>query len=405
MQRAWAWKTLRWVVAGMLLLVLLTVAAVIVRWMMVAGPKAGLIALKRLVQHGTTTIDDFKLYPARRLHASNTPYHFDQDANGVPPPQEIMLTDGSLQSLEEVLLASDTIAFLMIKEDAIVFERYYQGHTPTSLSQIFSVSKSIFSVLVGMAIDDGFIRSVDQPVIEWVPELAGRGFDSVTLKHLLTMTSGMAYMENDNPFGLHVPLNYTSDLEKMILEFRAHEAYRGKFEYKSGDTALLTLVLQRALAPKAITEYAQERLWTPLGMESKGIWTVDQDEGLEKSWCCLAATARDLAKIGRLYREGGRWEGRQLLSPQWIEASTRQGAIDMSAWPADFAAIGLWNYGYYWWLASPDEGDYLALGKDGQYLYVNPLRQVIIVRLGRSSGGLRTGQWLSIFTTLAREIK
>lgn len=399
-----SWKWVAWSVLALGGIVVLASAAVFARWFMVAGARGGFDAAVRLVTHGTTTIDDFRHYPARSLTPSPAPFRFAERTGERLVPDEVEVAAVGRRRLDDVLADSKTIAFLVIKDDAIVFERYGGGHAASaSPSQFFSVSKSITSALVGAAIDDGIIRSVDQSVADLVPELAARGFDRVTIRHLLTMASGIAYVENDNPFGLHVPFNYTSDLERMMLRFRVATEPGTQFRYKSGDVGLLALVLSRALAPMSVTAYAQERLWGPLGMEHGGVWSLDREGGLEKAWCCLAGTARDLAKIGRLFLARGEWNGERVLSPSWVEASVHAGAFDAKGWPADFAGAGFRNYGYLWWLLSPDEGDYLAQGKDGQFLYVNPAQNAIVVRLGRSAGGLRTSQWVSLFRFVARE--
>lgn len=396
-------KRVTWLLVASMAIFALACAAVFARWFMVAGPSGGYDATLRFIRHGSTTINDFKHYPARHLRASVSPYRFPGLPGGWRVPEVVELKAGEPRRLEDVLSASATIAFLIISDDTIRFERYDNGHTAASLSQYFSVSKSVTSVLIGAAIDDGFIRSVDQSVVDFVPELSGHGFDDVTIRHLLTMTSGIDYVENDNPFGLHVPFNYTSDIERMILNFRMRVEPGKEWRYKSGDTALLSLILSRALVPRTITAYAQERIWSPLGMEEPGVWSLDRNDGLEKVWCCLAGTARDLAKLGRLYLSRGEWDGQRILSADWIERSVQLGAVDDAVWPADFRAAGFWSYGYSWWLLSKDEGDYLAQGKDGQFLYVNPTRRTIIVRLGHSMGDLRTSQWVSVFRYLSAD--
>jgi CubicO group peptidase (beta-lactamase class C family) len=180
---------------------------------------------------------------------------------------------------------------LVIKDDTILYERYFQGHTQSSISQAFSTSKSILSILIGVAVDEGLIKSVDQPVTDFVPELADNGFGNVTIESLLQMRSGMDYVEDDNLFGEHVRFNLTTSLEAQILKLQMNEEPSEAFIYKSGDNALLALILDRALGAKTITEYTQEKLWTPLGMEYDGIWSIDHEgDGLEKTWCCLAAT-------------------------------------------------------------------------------------------------------------------
>jgi CubicO group peptidase (beta-lactamase class C family) len=385
--------------AKTLLFLLVVVTLIMAAWVGVAGP----VTVYRIMRYGTTTIHDFNHYPGRILNAGDNPFPFVEQAVSTGFLDQANYGQENL-SLDRLLQSNDSIAFLIVQDDTILYEQYYQGHTAVSYSQFFSVSKSVLSALIGMAIDDGHIRSVDQPVTDFVPELAGSGFDKITLRHLLHMTSGTNYLENDNPFGIHVRLNYTPTLERDILGIKAEDPPGTYFRYKSGDTALLSLILDRALGVQTITDYAQERLWSPLGMEQGGVWSLDHaPDGLEKTWCCLAATARDLARFGRLYTHHGNWNGRQLLPANWVMDSTRLNAVPEADWPDAFRQIGLWNYGYQWWLVSPERGDFLALGKDGQFLYVDPKTKVVIVRLGESMGQIGTQGWIDLFTRLAQE--
>ena len=168
-----------------------------------------------------------------------------------------------------------------------------------------------------------------------------------------------------------------------------------EFIYKSGENALLGLILSRAIKPKSITSYTQERLWDPLGMEYDGAWNLDDEGGLEKTWCCLSAAARDFAKLGRLYLQEGVWKGEQVIPADWVAQSTR---IDTSNGSA-------WNYQYQWWLVSENGGDFMAMGHLGQFVYVNPAEEVIIVRLGTSRGGFSRGEWQASLAALASQIK
>jgi CubicO group peptidase (beta-lactamase class C family) len=277
-----------------------------------------------------------------------------------------------------LLAASNTTAFMVVKDAVILCEKYFDGYGRAIPSLLFSMAESFLSLLVGCALEDGYLRSVDQPVPDFGPELASSGFTGVTLKHLLQMRSGVDYSENDNPIGIHAQFYYTNRLEKEILKLRLRETPGGRFVYKSGDALLLTLALRRALGRKTITEYTQERIWTPLGMEYDGSWSIDHaPDGLEKTRCCLTATARDFAKIGVLFLNKGRWDGRRIVSEAWVTESTR---VDMRSGDVS-------QYRYMWWTVATRRSAFMAIGHLGQSLYVDPVARIIVVRLGKDRGG------------------
>lgn len=390
------YKYVGYIFGGLLVLLLLF----LIVWMIVAGP----VTVGRIIRYGDTKIDDFSHYPGRTLQPADSPYRFAESETELPITADGMADFGSGGDLAAFLQANDTIAFLVVRNEAIIYERYYQGHSESLISQSFSVSKSVTSALIGMAIDDGLIQSVNQPVTDYVPELTDEGFDMVTLEHLLTMTSGSSYQENDNPFGEHVILNYTPQLEARILDFTMERSPGEVWRYKSGDNALLSLALDRALGDETITDYAQRRMWDTLGMQDRGQWSIDsQDGGLERSWCCLAASARDFAKLGLLFLNRGVWNGQQILFEDWVARSTHA-QVSPAIWPDEFVEAGWHNYGYQWWLASQENSDYFALGKDGQFIYVHPGTSTVIVRIGWSSGELLSSQWVDLFQVIAEII-
>ena len=378
--------------------ILIAVAFTLFVWVIVAGP----VTVYRVVTRGDTTIYDYKRFPGRSLSASPAPFHFDVASPDGAIPDTIHIEGSGELKIAEILESSQTLAFLVVKDDAIIYERYLNGHSESSISQVFSTSKSILSILIGAAIDDGLIGLVDDPVTDYVPELVEAGFEKVTIENLLNMHSNIDYFENDNPFGEHVIFNFTDQLEDEILRLQLLQTPDEQFRYKSGDNALLGLILDRALGNKTITQYTQERLWDPLGMEHRGVWGVDREDGLERTWCCLSISARDLAKLGRLYLNQGNWDGIQIIPPEWVETSTTSGAYRAGEWPADYAGSGLLNYKYQWWLLSEDSGAYTTVGKDGQYLYVDPEKKLIVVRLGNGTGDFR---WIRIFQEISREIE
>jgi CubicO group peptidase (beta-lactamase class C family) len=283
------------------------------------------------------------------------------------------------------------VAFLVIRHDTIQYEKYFKGYDQESIVPSFSMAKSITSILIGCAIDEGLIQSVNEPITDYIPELKKNGFDKVKIKHLLQMTSGLKFNESYiNPFGDAASFYYGTNLRKLISKMKLKNEPGTKFDYVSGNTQLLGLVLERAIKNKTITQYLQEKLWTPLGMEYDASWSIDRkNNGLEKTFCCLNARARDFAKIGRLYKNKGRVNGKQIVSAAWIEASTKpekqEGSVDY--------------YQYQWWIPTPNE-DFMAEGILGQFIYVNPAKDLIIVRLGKSEG---KAHWWRIFTSLAAE--
>jgi CubicO group peptidase (beta-lactamase class C family) len=367
----------------------ITGAATLAWWLAVAGPDV----VYRIVRFNLSSVEDAHLFPQRPLMPAEEPFRF-RTLPGSASEELNANIAGRRIDLGAWLPQSDTTALVVIRDDAIVFEWYADGRAATDASLSFSVAKSILSLLVGCAIADGYLVSVDQPVTDYIPELKAHGFDAVTLDQLLQMTSGIDYAENDWPLGIHPRFYYTQRLEHEILGLRLAKPPGAEFEYKSGDAYLLTLALTRALRGRSITAYTQDRLWTPLGMEFAGAWNVDHDPGgIEKTACCLVVTARDLAKLGRLYVNRGEWQGRQIVPAAWIDRVLQ---------PTSTARRSE-RYRDLWWRIAPHRDAILATGHLGQFLYVNPGTGTIVVRQGTARGGLSTEQWQALFESVAED--
>ncbi|MCP4420389.1 MAG: serine hydrolase [Chloroflexi bacterium] len=380
-----------------LLVILLGYAIFLLWWLVAAGPAT----VWRIVTSDSSSIEDYKQFPARAVTASDDPFYFNEGADDAFVP-EIIGVNGRSQPLDTFLQETDTVAFLIIKDDTILIENYYQGYDETTPTLAFSMSKSFLSILIGAAIDDGFIESIEQPVTDFVPELAAAGYDKVTIRHLLQMTSGMDYVEEEGrDSSLHNRFYYTTRLEHELLRLGLANEPGQEFSYKSGENGLLGLILSRAIAPQTITDYTQARLWQPLGMEQDGSWNLDSENdtdnsvGLEKTWCCLSAVARDYAKLGRLMLHNGNWNGKQIIPADWVAQSTQIDTDDGS----------VWNYQYQWWLITENGNDFTALGHLGQFVYVNPAENLIIVRLGTSRGGLEWDEWKTVLAGLAAQVE
>lgn len=344
--------------------------------------------LGRFVFYNFADINDHKKFRSRPLHSDSLKYHFILSDNGKFPKT---INDKNLEEVpfDQYLEDSKTVAFLIIRNDTIHYEKYFKGYNKESIVPSFSMAKSITSILIGCAIDEGLIGSVDEPITIYIPELKKKGFEKVTIKHLLQMTSGIRFNESYiNPFGDAASFYYGLNLRKKISKMKLKSEPGKKFEYVSGNTQLLGLILERSLKGKTVTQYLQDKLWTPLGMEYDASWSIDRNEnGLEKAFCCLNARARDFAKIGRLYLNKGNWNGKQIVSQNWVENSIKAENKDGSA---QF-------YQYQWWLPSPN-GDFMAEGFLGQFIYVNPSSNLIMVRLGKSESNI---YWETFFTSLS----
>jgi CubicO group peptidase (beta-lactamase class C family) len=377
---------------ALFVIVPLSLASILIWWVLSAGPTM----VYRTLRYNFSDIDDDRIFPRRILTAAPQVFRFREEIKPEIATFAVQVDRRRDLPLVDLLRASETTAFLVVKDDVILFEVYDHGYKRDTPSLSFSMAKSVLSLLVGCALGDGILRSIDQPVTDYVPELSESGFAAVTLRHLLQMTSGIDYAENDNPFGLHVRFYYTDRLEKEILKLSLRESPGRRFVYKSSDAFLLTLALQRALGGQSITDYMQARLWHPLGMEYEGAWSLDHEpDGLEKTACCLTATARDFAKFGRLYLHKGLWDGRRIVSEDWVSVSTKP----------DLSSGSVWDYQRMWWLVARDHPDFLAGGHLGQFLYVNPSAGIVMVRLGKSTGGLSRSEWGKVFASLSERLR
>lgn len=342
----------------------------------------------RFIVYNFADIKDYKKFPSRPLSHSQEQFTF-STARSQKVPKNISNENQDQTSFEDYLEKNKTVAFLVIQNDSIKYEKYFKGYDQTAIVPSFSMAKSITAILIGCAVDEGLIQSTQEPITNYIPELKKNGFDAVTIKHLLQMTSGIKFNEGyTNPFGEVATFYYGTNLRKAISKMTLKRKPGSQFEYVSGNTQLLGLVLERAIKTKTITQYLQDKLWQPLGMEYDASWSIDRRKnGLEKTFCCINARARDFAKIGRLYLNQGNWSGKQIVSKQWVLESTKPSTVQGSAW----------YYQNQWWLPSKN-GDFMAAGILGQYVYVNPAKNMIIVRLGQSNG---KADWEKLFINLA----
>lgn len=342
----------------------------------------------KMFKYGNSDIYDYKIFPYRKLSPSAFPLRLVKDTlTNTSKFRDLERTTG----LNRLLEANHTLSFLVVHNDTVVSEKYYANADSNFFAQYFSMSKSVMALLIGCAIDDQLIHSENDLVTKYIPEFQSRGFKNVTLLALLNMTAPVNYTENDNPFDRHAKFYYTPHLERDILKLTARENGKGKFTYRSANSAILGLVLKRVLRTETITQYLQRRIWTPLGMENPALWTIDHDStGIERTWCCLAGTAKDFSKIALLYLHKGSVGNRQIVSESWIKKTLAP------LYTHDLQC----HYSFNWWLV-PEHNAYMAIGKDGQFAYIAPEKQIVITRLGYHTGSLKREEWIKLFAQIA----
>jgi CubicO group peptidase (beta-lactamase class C family) len=346
--------------------------------------------LIRTVRYGQPDARDMSMFPHRVMHASDTPFRFAKAERQRADLDTVSVRDartGRLVPLAQHLADMRFLAFLVIRNDTIVYERYGPGHDSAKVSNSFSMAKSATSALVGIALARGEIRSLDDSVGAYVAALRGRPYSSVTIRQLLGMRSGTAWSDArgnllQQAFSTDARIFYTPDLHGMLRGIGREEPAGTRWRYKDTDAEVLGWVLASATG-RTVAAYMEEAIWKPIGAEHDGSWILDHRGGQEKTSTGWNATARDFAKFGRLYLEGGRWNGRQVVPAEWVAASA---AFDSSrAAPEVVTWWGMQHTLYWWHPMVPPQGDFYADGSLGQRIYVQPSTRTIIVQLANSN--------------------
>jgi CubicO group peptidase (beta-lactamase class C family) len=353
---------------------------------------------------------DWQKFPSHPLHAARTPFHF-QPA----PDPRVEALFGQLAGTTDwntFLKAKSTQAFIVIQDGKILYEHYFNDTRRDSIVTSFSVAKSFDSALIGMAIQDGYIKSVDDPITRYLPELARRDarFKDITIRDVLLMASGLDYQEF-RPLLLNsddILTTYYPDQRKITLgNTHIIDAPGQYFHYNKYHPQLLGMILERTTG-MPVTSYLQSKIWDPLGMEFDGSWSTDsKSSDFEKMETGVNARAIDFAKLGVLYLNGGQWQGNQVISKAWVDESTQPLLPEnydeyYNDWIRSMPGRGY--YKYMWWGMAREAGayDFTAEGDKGQAIYVSPLKHLVIVRNG-TQYGIPSEEWLKLFYEFATQ--
>ncbi len=330
--------------------------------------------IRNFVTWGPHTIYDFKTHPTRLVENGDAPQEWSLDSlyNKRDIPKNL------IDSLEK----QRTIAFLVFQNGKLKYERYW-NHGRDSLSGSFSAAKSMISLLIGIALDEGRIKSIDQPVADYLDHFKEGELRKIRIRDLLTMSSGLSWKESDKGyFSLNAYGYYGDDMEYTVSRMEPKEAPGQFWEYRSGDTQVLGLIVEKVFG-KSVSDLVSERFAKPMHFEHDALWLLDGEQKHEKAFCCFNGIARDYGRFGQLVLNNGAWSGKQIVSKTYLDAATK---------PANYLKDPTENnlpvdyYGYQYWIVNHPNGLKVPSmnGLFGQYVYVIREKNAVIVRLGNS---------------------
>lgn len=272
----------------------------------------------------------------------------------------------------------DTKAFLVFKGDSIIFEKYLDEHKRETVSNSFSAAKTVVSLLIGVALDEGKINSLDEKVGEYIPEFNNGGKEKITIRHLLMMSSGLDWQESGkNPLSENAESYYGSNLYGLVTRQHAIEKPGVRFEYQSGNSQLLGFILEKATKMDLAT-YCQQKIWDKIGSEQNAFWSLDKENGDEKSFCCMYASARDFGRLGKLILNKGKWGNKQVISEKYMNEMCSNPKMN-----TDENVPNL-RYGLHIWSFMGEKNPiWYCRGILGQYIISIPQENLVIVRLGQ----------------------
>lgn len=323
-------------------------------------------AVRTVYFNGYTTafIDDYSFFDNSVIASKDSkawPLH--KDYNKIPATEKLIKLHKS----------QGTVAYVIIKNDSLIYEAYYDNYSENSKSNSFSMAKSYVCGLLGKAIMEGYIENLEQPVGDFFPQYLEGLSGKVTVGDLASMASGSSWKENYYwPINITAKAYYGKELEETIFGVSTVKTPGQSFEYSSGDTQLLAMVIEKATGKK-LYNYLSESLWIPLESENDALWQLDSEaNGLVKAYCCIASNAKDFARLGKLYKDFGRWKGTQILDSAFVAKSIKPRFKDSP------------QYGYGFWLKTQNDKSFFMMeGHLGQCVVVSPSDNLIVVRLGR----------------------
>lgn len=363
----------------------------------------------RVIIYGESDIGDYKIFPSRVINKADKTHFFERGEDIGFGQTSILYTfnnDEKREALDTLLEQTGTTAFVIISNDKVIYEKYFNGYQRDSINTSFSAAKSFVSLLVGMAIDDGYIESVNEPITNYITELAGTNYDRITIEDLLRMRSSISYKEGYLWFGDDAKTYYMPDLRLLAIKnTKLTNSDGGSFHYNNYHPLLLGIILERSTG-EAVATYMENKLWRKIGTEFEASWSLDSEKSsFEKMESGINARAIDFAKVGWLLLNNGVWGEEQIISKEWLQLSMFPSVpLTDKEYENSFIVNRETGYGYMWYSIEDGQGNYdtYALGKYGQIIYISPSQQTVIVRNGKDFG--EVDWWPDIFRTIINHL-
>lgn len=360
-----------------------------------------------IVAENFQKMDD--IFTSRTMAHDDNVFEFKRDEKKLPSTYTWQEEEKDIrQWLESV----DTTGLIVVRDDTILYEEYWKGNSATTRHISWSAAKSIVSALFGIAMEEGYIDSVEDPVTNYVPALKESGYDNVRIKDVLQMSSGVRFNEDYGDF--HSDINrmgrafaLNTPLDDFVASLENEREPGTYHHYVSMDTQVLGMIIREATG-RTISDYMEEKLWKKIGTEADAAWLIDK-AGMETVFGGLNAVLRDYARFGRLYLHKGNWGGQQVVPEDWIEESLRMDGPHLKPGEDNSLSNYPMGYGYQWWIPEKTDGDFLAIGIYGQAIYIYPKYNIVIARNGafkdyNDSGDDMERESVEVYRAIARKM-
>ena len=394
-----------WIIIGLLFLLILLA--------IIFGPNAWrLYKVAHLFDKNTISynfINMKEFFPTSTpIKASEDPYIFKKkDGFLMPNTYEF---EGEEKQIIESIDYFNTDGLMILKDGEVHYENYWNENKETSRHIIWSVSKSFLSALVGIALDEGLIEDINDPIIKYLKDFKDTGYKGVSIKNLLQMSSGIEFNEDygdpNSDINRYARVTATGTSQRDFAKTLKNSRKPGTYNhYISLDSQMLGMLIAE-VSNMSVKEYLHEKIWSKIGMQDDAFYLTDKQE-VEMSLGGLNVTLRDMAKFGQLFLNNGEWNGNQIVPFEWVANSTTPLDIHVQPNAGDELTSDAWGYGYQWWVPGPEVSDYTAHGIYNQFIYINPESNVVIAKTSSNYNFVEERQYtkdahIAIFRTIAK---